>query len=39
MVWYQRQVHEMLSEAWTHPILDEHGRELDRFLTAARDAR
>ena len=39
MVWYQRQVHEMLSEAWTHPILDEHGRELDRFLVAARDAR
>ncbi len=38
MVWYQQQVHEMLSAAWTHPILDEHGRQLDRFLAASRDA-
>ena len=39
MVWYQRQVHEMLAEAWTHPILDEHGRQLDQFLTVTQDVR
>ena len=39
MVWYQRQVHEMLVDTWTHPILDEHGRRLDPFLAAARRAR
>ena len=38
MVWYQRQVHEMLSQAWSHPILNEHGRQLDRFLAATQDA-
>ena len=39
MVWYQRQVHEMLSQAWAHPIIVEHGRQLDLFLAATRDAR
>jgi (p)ppGpp synthase/HD superfamily hydrolase len=38
MIWYQRKVHEMLSEAWTHPILNEHGRQLDRFLAATESA-
>ena len=38
MVWYHRKVHEMLSQAWSHPILNEHGRQLDRFLAATQDA-
>ena len=38
MVWYQRQVHGMLVDTWTHPIVDEHGRQLERFLAAARAA-
>ena len=35
MIWYQRRVHEMLVDSWSHPILDEHGRLLDQFLAAA----
>ncbi|HJN45418.1 MAG: hypothetical protein CL477_06335 [Acidobacteria bacterium] len=38
MIWYHQQVHEMLVDTWAHPILDEHGRRLDRFLAAARAA-
>jgi (p)ppGpp synthase/HD superfamily hydrolase len=38
MVWYQREVYEMLSQAWTHPILNEHGRQLDQFLLASQSA-
>ena len=39
MIWYHRRVQRMLVDTWAHPILDEHGRRLDRFLAAARDAR
>ena len=39
MIWYHRRVHRMLVDTWAHPILDEHGRRLDRFLAAAWDAR
>ena len=35
MVWYQRSVYRMLADAWSHPILDEHRRRLDRFLAVA----
>ena len=38
MIWYQRRVHGMLADTWAHPILDEHGRRLDRFLAAAHAA-
>ena len=36
MVWYQQTVYGMLADTWSHPILDEHRRRLDRFLAAAR---
>jgi (p)ppGpp synthase/HD superfamily hydrolase len=39
MSWYQQRVFQMLSEAWTHPILDEHGRRLDQFLAVAQATR
>lgn len=35
MVWYQQSVYRMLADAWSHPILDEHRRRLDRFLAVA----
>ena len=35
MVWYQQSVHRMLADTWSHPILDEHRRRLDRFLSVA----
>jgi (p)ppGpp synthase/HD superfamily hydrolase len=38
MVWYHQQVHDMLVDTWAHPMLDEHGRRLERFLDAARIA-
>ena len=38
MVWYQRAVYDMLSASWTHAIVDEHGRQLDRFLVAVQHA-
>ena len=39
MVWFQREVHRMLTKEWSHPILDEHGRQLERFLLAAKNLR
>ncbi len=39
MVWFQREVHRMLTKEWSHPILDEHGRQLERFLLAAKNPR
>lgn len=39
MVWYQREVHQMLTNAWSHPILDEHGRQLERFLSTTKNLR
>ena len=36
MIWYQQCVYGMLSDTWSHPILDEHRRRLDRFLAVAR---
>ncbi len=39
MVWFQREVHRMLTKEWSHPILDEHGRELERFLSATKNLR
>ena len=39
MIWYHLRVHRMLVDTWAHPILDEHGRRLERFLTAASIAR
>ena len=39
MIWYQQAVHQMLAAAWSHRILEEHARQLDRFLLAARNAR
>ena len=39
MVWYQQTVHRMLTDVWRHPILDEHGRRLERFLAATKAAR
>ena len=39
MVWYQTEVHRMLTNAWSHPILDEHGRQLERFLSATKNIR
>ena len=36
MVWYQEHVYRTLADTWSHPILDEHRRRLDRFLAAAR---
>lgn len=38
MVWYQQRVYDILSESSTHAIVHEHGRQLDRFLAALRDA-
>ena len=35
MAWYQRAVYTMLATDWTHAILDEHARQLERFLTVA----
>ncbi len=29
----------MLTNAWSHPILDEHGRQLERFLSATKNIR
>ena len=39
MVWFQREVHRMLTKEWSHPILDEHGRQLERFLSATKNLR
>ena len=36
MIWYQQSVYGMLAATWSHPILDEQQRRLDRFLAAAR---
>ena len=38
MLWYQTLVLETLHNAWSHEILDEHGRHLDAFLEATRRA-
>jgi len=35
MAWYQRAVYALLTTDWTHAILDEHARQLERFLTVA----
>ena len=35
MVWYQQLVHQTLLGTWSHPILEEHARRLDRFLVVA----
>ena len=35
MRWYQREVHRTLQARWSHPILEEHGRRLERFTAAA----
>ncbi|MBM41202.1 MAG: hypothetical protein CL483_04665 [Acidobacteria bacterium] len=37
MVWYQETVHQTLAERWSHDILDEHERELTRFVEIARN--
>ena len=39
MVWYQQSVYAMLAATWSHPILDEQRRRLDRFLAAAQGLR
>jgi len=39
MLWYHQRVYGMLVDVWDHPILDEHGRWLRRFLSATRTAR
>lgn len=39
MVWFQREVHRMLTKEWSHPILDEHGRQLERFLSSTKNLR
>ena len=36
MVWYQKSVHRMLTDTWSHRILNEHRRRLKRFLSVAR---
>ena len=36
MIWFQERVYRMLADTWSHPILDEHRRRLDRLLSAAR---
>ena len=36
MIWYQQCVYRMLCDTWSHPILDEQRRRLDRFLAVAR---
>ena len=38
MMWYHETVHRTLADIWSHAILDEHRRRLDRFLTVARAA-
>lgn len=38
MVWYHQRVYGMLSESWTHAVVDEHGHQLDRFLAAVQQA-
>ena len=36
MIWYQQRVYRMLCDTWSHSILEEHRRRLDRFLAVAR---
>ncbi len=36
MVWYQETVHQTLADRWSHVILDEHERQLARFVYIAR---
>ena len=38
MLWYQTMVLKTLRSAWSHEILDEHGRHLDAFLEATKRA-
>ncbi len=35
MLWYQRTIYASIAGRWSHPILEEHQRRLDAFVSAA----
>ena len=37
MMWYEQCVHQAMVDSWSHPILDQHQRRLNRFLAIAHE--
>ena len=35
MIWYHQTLYASMAARWSHPILEEHGRRLDAFVSAA----